>query len=282
MQNCSYKPDLSNDVKNLNLAEKLKKNINILSFFNQYVFKTNDITKIITNSKEEESDIDIEISDIKHIFNNIPHQGIKIASGKVINCNLHSLNQRKFVSINEAIQESAVNFNNTIEFSQSINNSINEYENDLTLLEEQFFGDKKEKIKTYIMEYPLIVYDSIAALDKLVKYHASNGGSNHPQAISKNFNCRSIGKDDICSKCCGYLWLCGFECSGEGDLKHPRAIQERTIDGQLFRIHLKPYKVMEGTQRAGLSLRIYFRWDTNKIKIGRIGRHPWLPPEKSV
>ena len=267
-------PDISNEISNVCLKDTLKRNISILAFLNNKIYKRQDITKIITNNYEEECRINLSIQKIKHNFNNIGDQNIEISNCTIINSNLQGLKKRGFSSINDALEKAETDFKDTIEFSNKVDESIDEYEEILTKLRNDR-NNNNEKIDNQKRNYPVFVYDCLDVLDKLVKYSKLNINQISPHPISKKFVCKEIGKNNICNKCCGYLRLCGFDCSDEkeDDLKNSKAINERTIDNKLYRIHLKPYSITQGTKYADLTLRIYFRWDDDKIQVGYIGKH---------
>jgi len=265
------------NISNVCLAKTFNKNLGILAFLNDKIYKRTDITKIITNNYENEYNINVSIQKIKHNFNKLECQNIIITSC-IINSNIKELKKRKFSSIDDTLKNAKTDFKDTIEFSNKINESINEYEEILAKLRYDRNIDI-EKIDNYKLIYPVIVYDCFNTLDKLVKYYKFKNKQNLPEPISRKITCRNISTNDVCKKCCGYLKLCGFDCSdeNENDLKNVNAINERTIDNKLYRIHLKPYSITRDTKYADLTLRIYFRWDNDKIQVGWIGKHLYLP-----
>jgi hypothetical protein len=272
-------PDIAGGISNVNLADNLKKNIGILAFLNEKVYKSQDITKIITSNHEKECSVNISILDITHNFNNLERQNINISDCTILNNDVRNLKKCEFSSIDDALENARNNFKDTLEYSKNIYESIEEYEKILTKLRND--NNDIEKINKHKKEYPVIVYDCLYTLDKLVKYYKQNDKKHSPQPLSRNFNCNSIGDNNICNKCRGYLRVCGYDCSDERkeDLNNEKVKEARTIDDQLFQIHLKPYSKTEGAKYSEKSLRIYFRWDTDKIKIGYIGKHLYLPPK---
>jgi hypothetical protein len=260
-----YTPDITKEISNTHLSDNLKKNISTLTFLNNKVYKNHNITRIITNAPENECTVEVSIQKIKHNFNNIECHDIIISNCNIINCNLQTLKRHGFSSIDVALENAKNDFKDTIEYSDKINESITEYKNILAKLRSGSGIDGIVKIDNFKKEYPVIVYDCLDILDKLVKFYRVNGKPSNPQPLSKKIKCDLIGKNKICDKCCGYLRICGFDCSKENE--------KLIIDGKHYQIHLKPYTKMEGTNNSEKSLRIYFSWDTDKIEVGYIGKH---------
>jgi len=131
----------------------------------------------------------------------------------------------------------------------------------------------------HIKECPYTLYDHLDSLDKLVRYFKSTKQIpiNKRRSILNKFERKNndkstcyLDKEIVCKKCSAFLRFCRYDCSGE------KATEERTIDGKLFQIHLKPYEYgKDGPNKdiADLTLRIYFRWDDDKIQVGYIGKH---------
>jgi hypothetical protein len=269
--NSPCEPDLAKDIKNTCLSDNLRKNIYKLAFLNKCVYKTSDITSIITTSNENKCNLDISIENIDHKFNNIQNR-IWISKGLVKNKNLYEIKSEKFTSIREMLNKilSENIFDATLTFSNTVKNSIDEYENKLSELLDKTSGDIKKDIEFYKIEYSDTVYDCLCILEKLVQFSKEDSAPIFSLPLSKNFeDCEKwIRCNDICKMCRGYLRICGYNCSGENT--------KREYDGDLYVIHLKPYSENIESQEkhlVDLTLRIYFRWDNEKIKIGYIGRH---------
>jgi len=264
-KNISCVPDIASSV---NLADNRKENIGILAFLNEKVYKCSDITKIITNNQEKECKVNISIQEIKHTFNNIECQNINISNCTILNSGVRSLEKHEISSIDDALKNAKNDFKDALGYGEQINDSICEYKKTLAELRSRSKTiDDIVNIDKHIKKYPIAVYDCLDILDKLVKYSKLNDKQNSLDPISRNFSdCEKwINGNDVCKICRGYVRLCGFDCSGEDT--------ERQYDGETYIIHLKPYSKMEGSWYAEKSLRIYFRWDTDKIKIGYIGKH---------
>jgi hypothetical protein len=272
--NNSYVPDFTNKIPNINFSENLKKNICKLAFLNDKIYKGNDITQVITNKHEKECNVNIFIKKINHNFNNIDCQNIEISDCTILNNNIMSLEKYNFISINDVLAKVGDVFHDTIMYNNKIYESISEYENKLKKLRAEKYIDL-EKIDNYRNEYPFVVFNCLDVLDKLVKFHRLNSKINDLKPLSKNFKCRSIGENEICNKCRGYLRICGLDCVDEYDyqLTNLEEIRKRTIDGKLYQNHLRLYTVMRTGVYEYLTLRIYFRWDTDKIEIGYLGNH---------
>ena len=260
-----YTPDIASEVYDKNIAENLKKNICKLAFLNEKIYLDQSITKIIIGNSGKECKVNIVIQKIMHNFNNIGYQDIKIIDNTVLISTFQNLKKRIFLCIDDALENAENDFNKTIEFSENIYKSIDEYKDILAEIRSNTDIDGILKIDNFKNEYPFMVYSSLDILNKLVKFYEKSNKSDSIYPLSKNFNCKKIGENEICTKCRGYLRICGFDCSDEN--------KERIFDNQLYKIHIKPYTVMSGGKYEKLSLRIYFRWDKDKIKIGYIGKH---------
>jgi len=263
--------NIKNIIKSVPLFNNFKKNLYMLTFLNYCIYKSSDITTIITASSENEFKLNIDIKNVKHKFNNIQNK-ILISNGFVKNKQIKKINFGDFLSLRQVFNtiESNGLFTNTLVFNKTIYNYINEYEGILTRLFRTSEKNVKNDIKYYKIEYANIVLDCLAALDKLVKFIKTDSILQPPQAISQKFSeCEKwIRDNEICKKCCCYLRLCGYNCSGENT--------KREIDDNYYVIHLKPYSYnIEGKEKhlIDLTLRIYFRWDNDKIQVGYIGKH---------
>jgi hypothetical protein len=265
------------------LSKILLKNLSILSFLNQYVYKTQDVIGIITTNHEQESNLNINQLNLEHKFNkNIIQENVIGLNGNIIRkYYLNEIEQNNFeslIQLKESIEEDN-SLMETLEFGEEVDIYINEYENILAnYLEANDEGIKKD-VECYKNEYLNIVYECICGLDKLVNfYNNRNEQDNGP--ISELFTCsdtiRKYDNQTTCNKCRGFLRICGFGCNGE--------ITERFFGNERYNIHLKPYSWGEKEKNKhlfDLTLRIYFKWneDNNKIKIGYIGQHQDLPPQ---
>ena len=258
----------------------INKSIFILAFLNKFVLKQNDITKIMTdNINIYNLNLKFSIKNIKHNFNNIA-----VSNCNIINQNLKEYEPLNFDSIEKVLDICNTKFGETLEFLESnVSNSINIYKNILKKMKKKYITNMDyeylDTINAIEKNYPSLIYNCMEGLDKLVKYYNSCDKPRPELPISNIFKCRTIGNESICNKCLGYLRLCGYDCSpeSEDDLKDSKVIEERTFDGQLYTIHLKPYTFSIKSKYEEASIRIYFTWDSEKIKIGYIGKHLWLP-----
>ena len=269
-ENSSCKPYFTTIINNKSLASASKKNIYILAFLNKCIYKTPDTTSIISSNDENEYNFDINIENINHKFNNIQNR-IWISNGHIKNINLKNISSNKFFSIVEMMDfiNSSKIFDDTLILGNIINDSIQEYEAILNCYLSTSENDIKKEIQFYKTEYANTTFNCLDILNKLVKYCNLSNASLPFFSLSKNFNCdKWIKNHDICKLCCGYLRVCGFNCSGENE--------ERRIGDDTYVLHLKPYSYLkEGNEKhlIDLTLRIYFKWDNFKIKIGYIGKH---------
>jgi len=260
-------PNISTGHLDAILIQGLKENIGRLAFLNHKIYKSNSITSIITNNCEEKYNVSVIIKNVRHNFLDVECQNIYVSDCSIVNYNIKTPRKKYFSSIDEALKKAKNDFQDTIDYDiNKMYPYVDEYEEALDKLRYRQYANVDE-IKNHIEEYPIVVYDCLGALDKLVKFNRQNNERNQLQAISKKINCRSIGEHEVCDKCRGYLILCGFDCSTEDKI--------RTFGDKSYQIHLKPYKKMEKTKNAEKNLRIYFRWDrdADKIEIGYIGKH---------
>jgi len=269
-ENKPCEPDLTRKIKNKTIVNSLKRNIYMLAFLNKCIYKSSDITVIISSCTDSECNLDINIDKMSHNFNNVQNR-IWISNGYIKNTNVNNIQLSRFLSIKQVLKDIKENkiFGDTLTFADSINVSYEEYESMLHDIFSQCDANINRDIQYYKNEYANTVFDCLSILDKLVKYYNISGIPKTPVNMSKNFNCdKWIKNYEICKICNGYLRVCGFNCSGENE--------EREIGDESYVIHLKPYSYLkEGIEKhlVDLTLRIYFKWDNGKIKIGWIGKH---------
>ena len=263
--------NIKNIIKSVPLFNNFKKNLYMLTFLNYCIYKSSDITTIITASNENEFKLDINVINVIHKFNNIQSK-IWISKGLVKNKHIKNIKFGNFLSLRQVFNNIESNglFANTLVFNKKIYDYMDEYEGILNRLFEASDEYVKNDIGYFKTEYLNIVFDCLHGLDKLAKFIETGSIIQPSQAISQNFSeCEDwIKENEICKKCCCYLRLCGYNCSGEKI--------KREIDNDLYVIHLKPYSWNEESKEkhlVELTLRIYFRWDDDKIKVGYIGKH---------
>ena len=277
-----YEPCIGNisyDTAYLNL---LNKKMILHAFLNHYVYLNNGINKLLIypDVPDKEIKITARINEITHQFsmNEIPRNHFLINKQIVEFYKFNNINNRNiFDSIDQALQKAKENFSETLFFSSEVNESIKKYKE--TMFELLRLMPSNSIILNHIDECPYTLYDHLDSLDKLVKYYKSTKQIpiNKRKPISnkyvKKYNDRDTcysDKEIVCKKCSAFLRFCRYDCSGE------TSTEERIIDGKLFQIHLKPYEYgKNGCNKdiADLTLRIYFRWDDDKIQVGYIGKH---------
>ena len=257
------------------LSEILQKNISKLAFLNGIIYLNSDITKMLSTSRNKEYIVNVFIESISHKFNNVLDHNINIESIKVINNNLQNLKFRVFPSIDNALECAVADFGSTIILNENIYDSIDEYEEVIAELRAKK-SISIEKVDHFKIEYPFMVYNCLDILDKVVKFYKNDIVSEKISPISKFYPsskigdmkiCNKIETNSICKKCRGFIRICGFDCSDEHDS------DVRIFDNKKYRNHIKPYTEMISGKYEKLSLRIYFRWDTDKIEVGYIGKH---------
>jgi len=284
----TYEPCIENISYDISYSNLFKRKMILHAFLNHYVYLNNEINKMLSYPELPNNEIKItaKINEIKHQFitNEIPKTKFIIDKQSVNFCKFdNSIIQRKqFDTIEQAFIKAKDNFSETLNFSNNVNDSIEKYKN--TMLELSKLYPYETIIKNHIKECPYTLYDHLDSLDKLVKYYKST--KNIPIKKRKPILIKFIRKykdkstcymenETVCKKCSAFLRFCRYDCSGEA------ATEERTFDGKLFQIHLKPYEYgKDGSNKniSELTLRIYFRWDDDKIQVGYIGKHLPYPP----
>ena len=262
-----YMDFCNTDIELNNLSEIFNKNLQLLAFINKCIYKTSDeITGIISNKLETEYFINLETDKVKHQFNNMD---VKIDISRILvrNYNIYNVVIGELKSLNDILDIiNSEKFESTLIFDYyNIKISIDDYEKHISMLAEEINNKVNKDLKYYKTEYSNSVYNCLCILDILVKYK-----QNTNVIISNKYDgCEKwIINNDICKKCCGYLRICGFDCSGENTV--------RNFDNDTYVIHLKPYSWnIESKEKhlVDLTLRIYFKWEKDKIKIGYIGKH---------
>ena len=282
-------PDIDNISYDTSYLNLFKKKIILHAFLNHYVYLDNEINKLLSYPEVPDKEIKItaKVNEVTHQFvtDEIPKTKFIMNKQPVNFCRFdNSIIQRKQLdTINQAYLKAKNDFFETLYFSNNVNDSIEIYNK--TMLELSKLYPDKLIIMKHIKECPYTLYDHLDSLDKLVKYYRNTKQIpiNKRKPISNKFiskdNDKStcyLNKKNVCKKCSAFLRFCRYDCSGE------TATEERIIDGKLFQIHLKPYVYgKDGTNKdiADLTLRIYFRWDNDKIQVGYIGKHL---PQKSL
>ena len=270
-------------INNLSFLKDYNKKLAIHAFLNRYIYRDSGINKIVLNQEMSSNKIKLNanISNITHQFliDDIPKTRFIINEQAIEFCRFEENFLRKqYSTIEDAFFQARIDFCNTLDFLDSVEKNIKDYQQTMNDLKEQCFDcEKYKKIADHMKECPNTLYDHLDSLDKLVKYYKDTKDvpinkrrpimEKYIQKYDDKSTCYKE-KKPICRKCCAFLRLCRFRCSGEK--------KENMFGGKKFNIHLKPYSY--GTERnnkdiAALTLRIYFRWDTENIQIGYIGKH---------
>jgi len=296
-------PDIENAGKNPLPMNDFKKKMLLLAFLNRYIYRDTAINKMVVIEKipEDKANITADVVKVTHTFlgDDIPEANFQIKKQTIEFCQVDKINSRKRLeTITEAYLEAKAKFTETLDFiNDEVEKSIAEYEKTVLdlkakyekiVLDPEVTGrdlDISKKIKNHIEESPYTLYDHLDSLDKLVKYYKSSKGiainkrkpimEEYRRKYNTNTACYDkntcyVEKSMVCKKCCALLCFCRYDCSAEAEK------EEGKIDDKQFRMHLKPYSFgLDGKNKniAELSLRIYFRWDTDKIEIGYIGKH---------
>ena len=267
-------------------SKSFEKKMLFLAFLNRHIYYDSRANRIIMRDEisGNRTSLTANVKNISHqfIIDEIPKNNFVINEQAIEICKLDEYNIRKsFSTIEKTFSQAKKEFSNTLDFINTADKSIEEYTKTMECIKNKKFDAKiKLKIDKHITECPNTLYDHLDSLDMLVKYYNFTKMSNDMPInkrkpimekyikIKNNKDTCYLENESICKKCCAFLAFCGYDCSGEK--------QEKIIDGKKFRIHLKPYSYnKEGENKliADLTLRIYFRWDNEKIQVGYIGKH---------
>jgi len=260
-ENNTYLPEIKINSNTL-LELYLKKNICKLAFLNKIIYMNNNITKMITNNNIKEYKIKGKINKIQHNLNIDKYSEIDISDIEVINFIPDKIEEKSY-SIVDIFKQPNMYFKNII-INENVFNSITLFLNNVKSVKSSIV-DLKFQIESYLTNYQKIIFDCITILDYLVEYNLNNQNQKRRKYITKENYCKSIEYDQTCKKCCGFLKICGFDCStGE----------KKIINGKPYYLHLKPYTSGNESYKD-LTLRIYFKFDKKfkNIEIGHIGGH---------
>jgi hypothetical protein len=271
--------NISNELFSLNL---FKRKVIFLAFLNRYIYLNGETNKMLSYPELPNNEINIttKANKVTHqfIIDDVPITHFTIDKQVVNICKFDTIIQRiQFDTIEQAYLKAKKDFFGTLDFYNKVNESIKSYCKTMHILLKNMPNNLK--LVNHIKECPYTLYDHLDSLDKLVKYYKStrkisiNKRKPILNKFIKKYNDKStcyLENEIVCKKCSAFLKFCRYDCSGE------KTTKERLIDDKLFQIHLKPYEYgKDGNNKdlADLTLRIYFRWDNDKIQIGYIGKH---------
>jgi hypothetical protein len=280
-----YEPDIENISYNASILNLFKKKILLLAFLNKYIYLNSGINKLLCYPEipHNELKLTVEVNEVTHQFltDEIPKTNFVIDKQTIYSCKFdNSTIQRKnFDTIDQAYLKAKEDFCETLVFSIKVKESIENYNDTMSKLSKLM--PDNPKIQNHVRECPYTLYDHLDSLDKLVNYYRNTRQIpiNKREPILNKFKIKNKDNDKstcyskkelVCRKCSAFLRFCRYDCSGE------TATEGRIIDGKLYQIHLKQYKYgKNGPNKdiADLTLRIYFRWDDDKIQVGYIGKH---------
>ena len=266
-------------------SELFKRKLLLQAFLNQYIFLDNEMLKMIVKPDIYNNEIKItaSVKNVKHEFliEDIPKPPFKFNELSVIFIELDKANLiKQFETMEEALFQAEADFGGTLNFTDYkhiIDMSIADYSETVDDMYKKSIRFKRE-INVHRKNCPNKLYDHLDSLNKLVKRNKllkeRNIGKGDPMMEAyRNYyddeNKKYIGcyeeNEQVCRRCCAFLRICRYNCSPEA--------RPKRIGNELFSTHLKPYRRGKDKELAGLSLSIYFRWDSDKIKIGYIGKH---------
>jgi hypothetical protein len=277
-----YEHDIESLSYDTSFLKLFKKKMVYLAFLNHYIYLNSGINKILNHPEipNDEIKITAKINEVTHQFliDEIPKIPFTIDRQKIDFCKLDNIIRRgQFDTIEQAYLQAKKDFSETLVFNNNVNENIENYHKSMLILLKNM--PNNSKILKHKKECPYTLYDHLDSLDRLVKYFRSTKPIpiNKRRPILNKFIKKHNDKgtcyldnEIVCKRCSAFLRLCRYDCSGE------TATKERCIDGKLYQIHLKPYEYgINGINKdiADLTLRIYFRWDNDKIQVGYIGKH---------
>lgn len=303
--------DISQEI-NKNLQDNFKKNIAIIVALNNFVYKNCETHKIIYGNNTALNDVSISTDfsitmkqssfvDNKsgktyyytHRIKNFPSAN----SSRKERINIKMQNQNAKFSTLDTLVKNEYNYQlwacwedafcaaqtqfSNIEFGPECRDGIEQYANKIELEKRKIPNQKDlNKIDQWKEQFPCVLYENLKAL------HTCMGVMNKARTLNINErydnNCRKCSTYALCGS---HIRLFGPDCVEEtlnmkknSDVQKDRSRKNSLGCRSDFWQHLRVYSKACDDPLSFLTLRLYFRWITDrKIQIGWIGRHLYLP-----
>ena len=288
--------DISMLIRNKELRDNTIKNMAIIAALNKYVYKNsknNDVFNIILNSDINLNNIQITAGFTINMFH---FSGVDKDNKKVRYIyKIKDFPKNDFIQIsNQNVNFSKIDVLNEEKFNYSWNDDHNmfienvkkefthiEFNSNCAIELEKYrrkIEEKKlDKIEEWKKQFYDVLYANLRALNNFLDIDNKAGiGENE-----RYHGCRD-GCDRLIN-CGAHIRYFGADCVDEKkeDKGKPGVEEDRTINNKQFWLHLRPYTMSCDDVLWFLTLRIHFRWITNRIiEIGSIGRHRYLPCPK--
>jgi hypothetical protein len=200
-----------------------------------------------------------------------------------------------------ALNAAKNHFKENLEFGLEVDASLIEYKNKIIKESKKLFGANKQKFNEWMKEGPDTLYENLKALNDFIangsiqkvtknkdeRYHCCNTEKCHGQVCHEyvkvlNYNCDL--KCEFLEVCCSNIRYFGVDCVDEylihkknKDVEIDRTRTNSKGAKSIYWIHLRPQNLNFDSPLGFMSLRIHLRPLADKIEIGWIGRHLYLP-----
>jgi predicted AlkP superfamily pyrophosphatase or phosphodiesterase len=178
-------------------------------------------------------------------------------------------------------------FGDTLIFGEDVERGIIEYQEKIKKaaeeLKKKFMLEELKSLDNKVRAMPQVLYSYLETL--------------HDVSLNPDFYQSSTSTNYCCTPWCSLIHECksiislmGVNCIDENkrQMQNTLVEQARKFDDgsgnkDVFTLHLRPFSIKCSHDKWSLTLRIYFKVKDNKIIIGWIGQHPYLPcpPDES-
>ena len=210
----------------------------------------------------------------------IKNQNVKIT-------NLNTLIESKYIFTwnmdhNEFLDTAKCKFK-YIEFGQGCAIGLEQYRHKIDIEQQKILmlnniPKNSKEIEQWKDQFYDVLYANFEALNDFLDIDNKVGNINE----NERYHSCKYGCDRLIN-CGAHIRYFGADCVDETlkDKNNPDVKKNRTIDNNIYWLHLRPYNINCDAPLWFLGLRIHFRWITNrKIEIGWIGRHLFAPCPK--
>ena len=301
------------EIKNKDLRKNLRKNMAIIAALNKYVYKNNEIHKVVLNNNcpsdnfNVTAEFDIKMEQVSYLDKNDKPKNyvykikeLPLKNAIITNQNVHIFNLESFIKINmydsweKAYSDAETNFKDHLIFGPECKIGICCYVKKILEKREKYGSSERLIIDKWLNEFPDTLYENLKALKNFIaKIDLTMTGAVNPD---ERYHCHNAC-NFYCS-CCSYIRFFGVDCvdelpyhkgltnrNGEYlDIEEVEKIkQDRTKTNSIgekseYWLHLRPKTVKQDNFLSFLTLRIHFRrFAPQKLEIGWIGGHLYLP-----